>query len=148
MRVTLESVIKLLHDEDYALVIEHQEQVYPFEGRGIRPLYEVYRHQKALLNQSLVADKVSGKAHAMLCVAGGVKAVYADLMSADAIEIYQSNGIHYEYGQSVPHILNRDRSDLCPIEQLAGDLTPDCVESLCIRIESFFEKIAQNQKGK
>ena len=51
-------------------------------------------------------------------------------------------------GQSVPHILNRDRSDLCPIEQLASDLTPDCVESLCIRIESFFEKIAQNQKGK
>lgn len=146
--MTLESVIKLLHDGDHALVIEHQEQVYPFEGRGIRPLYEVFQHQRELLNQSWVADKVSGKAHAMLCAAGGAKSVYADLMSADAIEIYQSNDIHYEYGQSVPHILNRDRSDLCPIEQLASDLAPDCIETLCTRIESFFEKMVQNQKGK
>lgn len=70
---------------------------------------------------SCVADKVIGKAAAALCVLGGVKGVYTPVMSRDAKGLLADNGIIHSTTLLVPGILNKDRSDLCPLEKLTAD---------------------------
>ena len=132
----MESLIQHLHDADLSLVIADKDgQIHDYRGGGIRPLYQVYQDQPQLLPDSQLADRVSGKAAAMIAAAGKVKAVYADLMSKSAITVYQEAGIDYHYQHCVEKILNRDQSDLCPIERLALDT--DNIDILVDRIGKF-----------
>ena len=84
-------------------------------GRGIGPLLEML--DAGSLQGSFVADKVIGRAAAAICVLGGVRRVYAALMSADAADYLKSHDVAYAADKTVEKILNRDRSDRCPMEK-------------------------------
>lgn len=69
-----------------------------------------------------LADKVVGKAVAMVARYAGVVAIYAVLASEAAQAALAQGGIALEYDQLVPAILNQQRTGPCPLEQLTASL--------------------------
>lgn len=68
------------------------------------------------------ADKIVGKAAALLYVLGGVKEVYASVMSQTAADVLSRHGIHTECDTVVRTIVNRSGTGLCPMEQAVADI--------------------------
>ena len=89
---------------------------------GIKPLIEKLDEDIYYFRDLEVADKIVGKAAAMLFALSGVKKVYAHVLSKSGEKILQENNIEYEYGQLVDNIINRKGDDICPMEKTVKDI--------------------------
>lgn len=110
-------LVQLLHEGNYSCVIENGE-IQTFSQRGIVDLYNILNGNKDFLKGAYVADKVIGKAAAAILIAGGVKEIYADLISRQALDLLVDKDIKVKYGKEVPVIINRSQTDMCPMEKL------------------------------
>lgn len=77
----------------------------------------------AKLKGASVADKVAGKAVALLCVYAGISEVYAEVLSKKAKTVFEENEIHCEWKELVDNILDLNRSSVCPFEKTAVDIS-------------------------
>ena len=87
--------------------------------QGIRPPLLCLRENPVILKDAVVSDKVIGKAAALLFAYGGVRSIWAQRMSEAAIAFLTNAGIAFDYAERVEVILNRDGSDICPMERRA-----------------------------
>lgn len=91
------------------------------QARGVRPLLSLIGEGGSLEGFS-VADKVVGKAPALLYATLRPKAVYAPVMSEDGVRVLRGHGIQASYGELVPRILNRGRDGQCPMDASVNDV--------------------------
>jgi len=89
------------------------------DARGILPPLNWLRKNPGLLRGAEAADKVVGKAAALLFAFGGVKYIWAECMSGAAIAYLESAGIPFEYAERVERIMNREGTGMCPMERRA-----------------------------
>ena len=113
----MERLIRLLHEGGHSLVVGN-DTVRTFDGRGISDLYRLLTEDSGVLRGASVADKVVGKGAAALMVLGGVREVYAGVISTPALSLFHENGITVRMGQEVPNIVNRAGDGVYPVEQL------------------------------
>lgn len=85
-----------------------------------------------------VADKVVGKAAALLMAKGNVKEVYAEVVDESAMEIFTAFGIGLIYKMATLRILNRSKTDICPMERAVLGIS-DPTEAFKILTEIFFD---------
>lgn len=115
-----------LHGSNVSLVVEKDGSFFKSEERGIKPLVDILRTNPGLLCGAAVADKVIGKAAAMLMVCGGVACAYADVISEPALAFFEAQGVAVEYSSLVQNIINRTGDGICPMEEKALPLsTPE-----------------------
>lgn len=127
----------VLEEESMSVVmVKNQEIIYKSKDSGIKPLLFAYRNNLDELEGVSVADKVIGKAAALLLIDEKIHDLYAELISDAALEVFRDTDIKVIYGQRVERILNRDQTDLCPMEKLAQDETEGKV--VAEKIEDFF----------
>lgn len=69
-----------------------------------------------------LADKIVGKAVAMVAVHGGISAVYSPLASQAASNLLARHRIELKADTMVPLILNRRSDGPCPMERLTMPL--------------------------
>ena len=98
------------------------------DKKGIAPIMEKLDIRPSYFRDAYVADRVIGKAAAMLLVASGVRAIYADVMSEHAKKFIdtvmydrtlgRNNAkiVEYEAKKVVPFIENRMHTGMCPME--------------------------------
>ena len=86
------------------------------EKRGIAPMIDFIAEGVDLSGYS-VADLVVGKAAALLFVKCGIKRVFAKTLSEHAKRVLKIYGIDYEYETLTEKIINRDGTDICPMEK-------------------------------
>ena len=86
------------------------------EKRGIAPMMDFIADGVELSGYS-VADFVVGKAAAMFFVKCGIKRVFAKTLSEHAKRVLELYGVDYEYEMLAEKIINRDGTDICPIEK-------------------------------
>ena len=91
-------------------------------SRGVAGFLTAAQELKENLGGSCVADKVVGKAVALLCVHFKIGAVYADTVSRPAKAMFEKCSLHFEYGHLVENVLNAERTSLCPFEQLVRNV--------------------------
>lgn len=103
-------------------VMQNNNVVYRSALRGISPLLSWLSADSGALRDAYVADKVIGKAAALLMVYGGVAQVYAAVISRPAADCFDKNGIQYVYDKKVEYIINRTGDGLCPMEQCCLDI--------------------------
>ena len=108
---------KILAGKAGCVIIKNGEIVHDENGRGIAPILDVYRQQTDKMKDSILVDKVIGKAAAMVAICGKVKFVHAELICDSAVDILQKNNIKVTWTLRVKDILNRRRNGLCPMEQ-------------------------------
>jgi len=94
------------------------------------------------LIESSVADKIVGRAAAMLCVYSKVASVFAVTISEEGIRVLEDNHVFYRFENRVPNILNENKTDICPFEKLtAGFVDP---KEAYEKIKSFMESGRQS----
>ncbi len=95
-----------------------------FESRshGVASFLTAVQEHKGNLERSCVADKIVGKAVALLCVHFKIGAVYADTLSRPAKAMFEKCSLHFEYGHLVENVLNAERTSLCPFERLVKNV--------------------------
>jgi len=75
------------------------------------------------LKGASIADRVVGKAIALLAVYAGIGDVYAEVLSKKAKKVFEENGINCEWTRMVDNILDFKRSDVCPFEKTAEEIS-------------------------
>ena len=115
----MKDIIQILHEGQFSCVIKKNDaEIFTFNQRGIKDLYDLSLRIPKILHNAMVADKVIGKAAAALLIIGGVKAVYADVISTSALTLLLNFGIEVQYLNKTFAVLNRDKTNLCPVEKL------------------------------
>ena len=117
----LEKAKEVLGGNEYSCVLYKGEVNYTSMQRGIAPLVQWIEEKKDLAGFS-AADRIVGKAAAMLYILLGVKAVYAPVMSEKAYEVLSGRGIRAAYDTLVPAIINREGTGSCPMELTVADI--------------------------
>jgi hypothetical protein len=75
------------------------------------------------LEGASLADRVAGKAIALLCVYAKISDVYAEILSKKAKTVFEENGILHEWGELVENVLDLNKSGICPFEKVADDMS-------------------------
>ena len=86
------------------------------EKKGIAPMMNFIADGVDLAGYS-VADLVVGKAAAMLFVKCGITKVFAKTLSISGKNTLKMHGIPCEYETLTEKIINRDGTDICPMEK-------------------------------
>jgi hypothetical protein len=124
MRTDLELAKQRLSQENLSLVIVKKGRVlFETQARGIGGLLDAIEKVGKNIRDSSVADRIVGKAAALLLVYSGVVAVFAVTVSNSGIEVLKSHKISHEFEKLVPNILNREKADVCPFEKLVAKVS-------------------------
>ncbi len=75
------------------------------------------------MRSASVADKVAGKAIALLCAYAKVREVYASVTSRTALTIFKKHKILCHWNELVENILDSDKKGVCPFERAAADIS-------------------------
>ena len=131
---------KILEEESQKIVVAKDGKVvFKSTDRGIKPMYYLAKNMKEEAKGSSLADRVIGKGAAVICSYLGVKELYAELLSENAISLLDKEDIKYDFKDKCDYIKNRDKTDYCPIEKRSLD-TED-PEILLSRIEVFLNSL-------
>jgi len=90
--------------------------------RGVAPLLDLVENLGDGLRGAVLADKVVGRAAALLAVGAGFSRVYARVLSTPAHAVLDTAGVHVEWGRRVAGIRNRAGDGPCPMEALTMDV--------------------------
>lgn len=112
---------EMLRRGGYTLVICLSGKVQVSSEKGIKPLLQIAESGENW-SGAYAADKIVGKAAAMLYVLLEVKAVFAEVLSESAKEVFEQNGIEYTFETLTEKIVNRQGTGLCPMEQAVKDV--------------------------
>lgn len=105
-----------LKENKYTCVLFNgKKQIVSFKT-GIKPL--LYLTQKGTnLSGYVLADKIVGKAVALLALNFGIIEVFAETLSVSAKEILIKHNIAVSYETLTEKIINRQGTDICPMEK-------------------------------
>lgn len=120
----LEYAIHLYPLGEFAfIIVQDGEVVATGTHEGIGELLEaVAKHGDSLRGAGL-ADKIVGKAVAMVAAYAGITEIYTPLGSEAAQKVCEQYGISFHPEQLVPLILNKRNDGPCPLERLTLPLT-------------------------
>ena len=111
----LQKAQEYLTDQGCTCVLCKGDRLVTSHRRGVAPLLELLESGEDFTGFS-AADKVVGKATAMLYRLLGVKALWAAVISESALQALAHSGIEVHWEQKVPHIVNRAGDGPCPME--------------------------------
>ena len=112
---------QLLDKGGYTSVICRADEVYTSTARGVAPILSLI-DDGVKLDGAAAADKVIGKAAAMLLVYSGVTDIYGAVMSRMAEEYLAAQGVRYSCGELCDRIINRSGDGFCPMELAVADI--------------------------
>jgi hypothetical protein len=113
-----------LYGEDLTLaVVKNGEVVFETVSHRISGFLGAIEQLGVRLEGASVADRVAGKAVALLCVYAGISEVYTEVLSRKAKVVFEENGIHHEWNELVDNILDLNKSGVCPFEKAAADIS-------------------------
>ncbi|MBO5953156.1 MAG: DUF1893 domain-containing protein [Oscillospiraceae bacterium] len=115
METQLEQAQRILLQRGCTCVVLGHDLEFVSYRRGVAPLLELIDSGRCCKG-CRAADKVVGKATALLYCLLGVEAIYAQIVSQAAAKVLARHGIALEYATLVPHIENRTGTGKCPME--------------------------------
>lgn len=128
----------LLKDSNTIVIYKSDASIVVSKDRGVVPLMNLLKEDKTQLEDSIVVDKVIGKAAALLMAYAGVKEVYTPIISSPALKVFKNHNIVIHYDKEVERIVNRKGDGLCPMETLCLDIEEP--EDAFLRIMEFRKK--------
>lgn len=110
---------KLLVSGGHTCVLCRDDQILTDDRRGVKPLLDLLDRD---LSGYCAADKVVGKAAALLYRLLGITELYAGVVSQPAIRVLEDGGIAVYFDNKVPAIRNRTDTGFCPMETAVWDV--------------------------
>lgn len=110
----LERAKAILQSGSYTCVLCKDDTIHTSNHRGVRPLLELLETDVSGFS---AADKVVGKATAMLYRLLKIRAVHAQVISQAALQALKDSHITVTWDFRVDYIKNRAGDGRCPMEQ-------------------------------
>jgi len=105
----------------YTCVLVKGTSIKTSKANGIAPMLCFIDNNEDLEGYS-AADKIVGKAAAMLFTKAKVAEVYAEVLSKSGEAYLKQAGIKYSYKTLTDTIINRMGTDICPMEKTVKDI--------------------------
>lgn len=122
MKTDLDKTKEIFSGSDYTCVLCKGERVYTATEHGVKPLL-AFIDNGTDLRGFCAADRIVGKAAALLYALLGVDKVYSPVMSEAGIDTLVNNGITPLYDTCVKEIRNRANTGLCPMEETVQNIS-------------------------
>ncbi|MCQ2512217.1 MAG: DUF1893 domain-containing protein [Lachnospiraceae bacterium] len=121
--------------------------IYTSDKKGIAPVMDRMKEDYHFFQGAIVADRVIGKAAAMLLISSGAAKIYGEMTSEHSFAVLEAaKTIHpefeYSIGEVVPYIINRAGTDMCPMEKTVLNLEPEKVDSAFKPLKKKLEEMA------
>lgn len=117
----IEKAREIIKSGRYTCVMCKGETLYTSQKRGVVPVLEKIE-QNVDISGFSVADKIIGKAAAMLFHLAGISVLYGEVMSNPAVEYLKTTDIEFSYVTLTEKIINRTGDGLCPMETAVMDI--------------------------
>jgi hypothetical protein len=105
------------------LILKGGKHLYSSKKAGMAPLLEAIDSLGLRrLKNSVVADRIVGKASALLIGYFKASKVYTRLLSSTAIKVLEKHGIKYAYERVVDNIRNKEDAGICPFEKVVLEI--------------------------
>jgi len=114
---------EILGNKGVTLVIVKEGKVlFESDSSGIRGLLQAIEKLKKEMFGSSVADRVVGRAAALLLAYSHVNEVYAFVLSREGLKVLEENRIKVEYLNLVQAVLDRTGKNICPFEKFSSEI--------------------------
>jgi len=115
---------RILKERDLTLVVVKKgDVIFEAKSHGINDFLQAIKKFKKELAGSAVADRIVGRAAALLCAYSKVASVFAVTLSEEGRKVLEDWNIFCQFENSVAHVLNYQKTGVCPFEKLAASLT-------------------------
>jgi len=104
-------------------IVKNGELLYSTKSHRISGFLDAIGQCGDKLEGASVADKVAGKALALLCAYAKVKEVYAAVMSRQAVSVFKKAKINSHWNELVDNILDSNKTGMCPFEKAAANIS-------------------------
>lgn len=104
-------------------IVNDRKVIFEDASPGISGFLEAIQRLGNMLYGASVADKVAGKAIALLCVHAKIRAIYAEIMSKTAKAVFEDYAIYHEWNVLVENVCGADGTKICPFEKLAMEIS-------------------------
>jgi len=99
------------------VIVKNGVVLYQSTASGMKGLLQAIEEYDEDLAGTAVADKIVGRAAAMLCVYSKVKSVFAMTMSEGAVRLLTENRVVHKFERCVHRLMNSQGTDICPFER-------------------------------
>ena len=82
----MQQLQEILHSGECNCVVRKDSEIRTFNERGIAALHSLLNSEPTLLDGAEIADTIVGKGAAALMVKGGVKSLYAEVISQSGLK--------------------------------------------------------------
>ncbi len=105
------------------IILKNNKRLYQSAKEGMLPLYQaITEFGVTHLENTMVIDKIVGKAAALLISYIHAKVVYCSLLSTRGKTVLEKQNIAFYYEVLTPEIINRYGTDICPFEKAVLDI--------------------------
>lgn len=101
------------------------QMVFESNKKMVGGLIDFINQGGSRFNNLTIFDTRAGNAVALLSAYLGAKQVYAVLGSEIAKETFDKFNIKHHFLKTIPNILNKDETDICPLEKKSFSKTPE-----------------------
>jgi hypothetical protein len=113
-----------LYEENLTLaIVKNGALLYSTKSRRISGFLDAIEKCGENLQGASLADRVAGKAIALLCAYAKIKEVYAAVLSRKAQAIFKQNKIAFRWKELVDNVLDTTKTGMCPFEKAAGEIS-------------------------
>lgn len=137
-----ERLVTEIKDGKSNCIIVQGDEILKFILPGVKTLMTILKENPEVLKDSIVFDKVVGKGAAALMILGEVSEIYAEIISENAINLLKTTDIKFRYNKKIPYIENKNKTGLCPIENLS--LTSNEPTEIYKKIQCFLSAMNSN----
>jgi hypothetical protein len=103
-------------------IVKEGKILFESDSSGIRGLLQAIEKLKKEMFGSSVADRVVGRAAALLLAYSHVNEVYAFVLSREGLKVLEENRIKVEYLNLVQAVLDRTGKNICPFEKFSSEI--------------------------
>lgn len=114
---------RLFKEAKTLVVVKRGEVLFETNSHRISGFLGAIEQLGTGLEGASVADRVAGKAVALLCIYARISEVYAQVLSRKAKALFKEHGISHEWKELVDNILDLNRSGVCPFEKAAAGIS-------------------------
>ena len=123
--MSLQLFQEFVSGSDTLRIYDNGRLVFSSHKDRLLPLLEYLENPDKSSGAVTVMDKIAGNAAALLSIKAGCREVYSPLGSHLAVETMNKYGVKYHITRLVPRIMKADGKDICPMEKMSVDKTPD-----------------------
>ena len=122
----------MVEKEGFTCAIAKGGKLFTSTLRGIRPLLDLIESGEDFRG-GLAADKIVGRAAALLYAPMGMREVYACVLGAGGLEVLRGHNVAVQFGTLAERIVNRAGTGPCPMELASENVSDPAAAYLVLK---------------